>query len=40
MSYSRLTHKNASKGVFQQNRFGFLEKLLKHKSDTQKHFQK
>jgi len=42
MSYSRLTHENASKGVFQQNRFGFLEKLLllKNKSDTQKHIQK
>ena len=25
-TYSRLTHENASKGVFQQNIFGFLEK--------------
>ena len=37
------THsRNTFGGVFQQNRFGFLEKLSKFQntSDTQKHFQK
>ena len=31
MSYSQLTRENASEGIFQQNRFGSSEKLLKHK---------
>ena len=34
MAYSQLTRESVSEGVFQQNRYGFLEKLSKHKCYT------